>query len=209
MLLFFDIETAPACHRKDLTESLKTLWIERYLKDNDEAPDVFYLDRAWLYAEFSKVLCISCWYIWNDWEIIIKTYQWDEKELISDFFSAILKVRLCWWNIKQFDIPFICKRAVVNWIRIPHYISPIGKKPWEVPHLDLMEIWKFNWFTNSWLALTCETLWIPTPKDAMGWADVGKHYLETGDVSDIVAYCEKDVKATIAVYQKMSECVTI
>jgi len=209
MLLFFDIETAPACDWETLESRLKEIWIERYLKDNDEAPEDFYLERAWLYSAFSRILCISCWYIWEDWEIVVKTYQWEEKEIIESFFEATQKVRLCWWNIKKFDIPFIFNRAIVNGIRIPQYISSIGKKPWEVSHLDLMEIWKNNWFTNTWLALTCEVLWIPTPKDAMNWAEVGKHYLETWDVSKIVEYCEKDVKATIAVYQKMLECVII
>jgi len=208
MLLFFDIETAPECDYASLGENKKKLWVERYYKDSDENEDDFYHERAWLYAEYSKILCISYWRIGENW-IEIKSLVGDETKIICDFFILIMKYRLAWFNIKQFDIPFICKRSIILWIKIPSKISPIGKKPWEVDHVDLMEIRKFNGFTSTGLALVCESLGLPSPKDEMSWADVWRYYHKTGDVYKIAEYCEKDVKSCIEVYQKILECVIV
>jgi len=152
--------------------------------------------------EYNKILCISAWYINNNDEIVIKTFSWDEKTTIQEFFNAIEKNNISWYNIKWFDIPFIIKRALNHQIAIPNSLKFFWKKPWELEHIiDLLEVYK-NWVFNSFssLDLVCNFLWITSPKDkGIDWSQVQEFY-DLWKEKEIIEYCERDVKATIEVY---------
>ncbi len=110
---------------------------------------------------------------------------------------------LCGHNAKEFDFPYIARRMLVNGIKIPPILDLAGKKPWEVQHLDTMELWKFGDYKHfTSLELLATIFDIPTPKDDITGADVGKVYWETHDLERIVTYCQKDVVTTIQLFRR-------
>jgi predicted PolB exonuclease-like 3'-5' exonuclease len=200
MIMFFDIETIP--------DTLKT-W-EFLEKHPDEE-----IGKMWLFAEFAKIICISCWFSFDDWiwiEFKTKSFSWeDEKKILEDFFNAIWKPvfnMVCWFNIINFDIPFVFKRALVNWVKIPWIISSYdeqngwAKKPREMKTLDIMNVWKSTWTKNSSLDLVCKTLWIQSPKQDHDWTWVLKMF-EEKNRAELEKYCEWDVKACYEIHRKI------
>ena len=88
---------------------------------------------------------------------------------------------------------------IVHQIELPSKLNLFGKKPWEIPHLDTMELWKFGDYKHySSLQLLTSILGIPSPKDDIEGSQVAKVYYKDKDLDRIVSYCEKD---TIAVAQ--------
>ena len=114
--------------------------------------------------------------------------------LLEKHFNSIRKNLLCGHNIKEFDVPYICRRSLVHGIKLPKIIDIAGKKPWEVPHLDTMQLWKFGDYKNfTSLRLLAAVFGIPTPKDDIDGSEVGKVYWDENDLQRIVKYCQKDV----------------
>lgn len=140
-------------------------------------------------------------------------YSDDEKKLLEDFSKILVKTTgftkdsermLCGHNSKEFDIPYICRRMLINGLRLPEILNIAGKKPWEIQHIDTMELWKFgDYKAYTSLALLCHVFHIPTPKDDISGADVARVYYEEGDLERIKIYCEKDVVALIQLYLRM------
>lgn len=212
-ILFLDIETVPAEPSfDDFSDSFKELWIKKVdtlkvLKEGESADDrdVFY--RAGIYAEFGKIICISVGFITvKNGERILRVksyYDIDEPVILKDFCEMLNKFHsnnpsllLCAHNGKEFDFPYISRRLVVNGIKIPRLLDLAGKKPWEVPHLDTMELWKFGDYKSfTSLKLLTATLSIPSPKDDIDGSDVAAVYWEENDIERIVKYCQKDVVA--------------
>lgn len=133
----------------------------------------------------------------------------DEAQILNDFFDLLNSHynqkyhRLCGHNIKEFDIPYICRRAMVNNIALPDIIDTAGKKPWEVNHLDTLEYWKFGDRKNfTSLDLLCRINNIQTPKDDISGEQVAGVYRNDKDLARIQTYCEKDVVATARLYLK-------
>ncbi len=133
----------------------------------------------------------------------------DERTVLSQFFDLVgtsfnnpFKHGFCGHNIKEFDIPYICRRAVVHQLAFPPTLDIAGKKPWETPHLiDTLELWKFGDRKNyTSLKLLAAVLGFPSPKDDIDGSEVGKVYWEESDLERIARYCEKDVLATIQLY---------
>ncbi|MGB3546715.1 MAG: ribonuclease H-like domain-containing protein, partial [Saprospiraceae bacterium] len=133
----------------------------------------------------------------------------DERELLEGF-SAMLqqyykdpaKCYLCGHNIKEFDIPYVCRRMVVNGLSFPEVLQITGKKPWETKHLlDTLELWKFGDYKNyTSLKLLAGLFGIPSPKDDIDGSDVGRVYWQEKDLPRIALYCEKDVLATVQLF---------
>ncbi|MCB0780211.1 MAG: ribonuclease H-like domain-containing protein, partial [Flavobacteriales bacterium] len=134
----------------------------------------------------------------------------DEKDVLQQF-TALLDRHyasddhwLCGHNGKEFDFPYIARRCVVNGVRLPRLLDIAGLKPWEVGHLDTMNLWSFGDRKNfTSLALLTRILGIPTPKDDISGADVGRVYYEDGDLERIARYCRKDVVATAQLYLRL------
>jgi predicted PolB exonuclease-like 3'-5' exonuclease len=209
-ILFLDIETVPlAPEYGELTGKWKELWEHKmqYQINNGEPAEDLY-DRAGIYAEFGKIICISAGYVTQkkgDLFFRVKSfYDDDEKKLITNFFSAWKKFnqagkrRLCAHNGQEFDFPYIARRALVNNIPLPGILDIAGSKPWEIKDqlIDTLQLWKFGDYKHyTSLSLLCELFNIPTPKDDIDGSQVSKIYWEENDIDRIIRYCEKDTLA--------------
>lgn len=204
-VLFLDIETVPAVPSfHDLSERMQKLWskkAEKLKKDETETPESIY-DRAGIYAEFGKIIVISVGFL-NGNEFRIKSYYGDDEKLLLEEFAELLNryynypdSMLCAHNGKEFDFPYIARRMIINGIDLPLILQMAGKKPWEIRHLDTMELWKFGDYKNyTSLDLLTAIFDIPTPKDDIDGSMVGKVYWEDKDLERIREYCQKDVLA--------------
>jgi len=211
-VLFLDVETVPAyADYNTLPALFKTLWEKKALhikKNDDETPELLY-EKAGIYAEFGKIICISVGFLKNS-GIRIKSFYNDQEEILLKDFADLLDTYyntpdffLCAHNGKEFDYPYIARRMLINGIRIPGILNLAGKKPWEVAHLDTMELWKFGDFKNyTSLELLAAVFQIPTPKDDIKGSDVARVYWKEKDLQRIVAYCQKDVITIIQLLRK-------
>ncbi len=206
-ILFLDIETVPAyAEYKDMPESLQKLWdhkAERLKKSEHETSDQIY-SKAGIYAEFGKIICISVAFF-NNQELRIKSFYGEDEKIILEEFSELLnkhfnsrKHLLCAHNGKEFDYPYISRRMLINGLKLPGILKLAGKKPWQIPHLDTMELWKFGDYKHyTSLELLAEIFNIPNPKNDIRGSDISNVFWKEKDLERIVHYCEKDV-VTIA-----------
>jgi uncharacterized protein YprB with RNaseH-like and TPR domain len=210
-ILFLDIETVPQCQNyQDSSPTTQYLWGLKtsYLQEyNKKTAEELYA-KAGIYAEFGKIVCISVGYF-RDQKFRIRSFaQENEKTLLEDFAQLVNKHfnkkqhLLCAHNGKEFDFPFIARRMLINKVEIPNTLNSAGKKPWEVKHLDTMELWKFGDYKHyTSLQLLAHIFNIPTPKDDISGADVAQVYYKDKDLNRIVAYCQKDVITIARLYQ--------
>ncbi|SFD04814.1 hypothetical protein SAMN05518672_101207 [Chitinophaga sp. CF118] len=209
-LLLLDIETTPGVASFDkLPERMKPLWLDKNAKTAPESADGedAYADRAGLYAEFGKVVCISVGFFYvenNRYQLRIKSFADDDEkivlnsflELINKFYIKFPRFQFAGHNIREFDLPFICRRSVIHQLSLPQPLQLHGFKPWEIPMLDTMLLWRFGDFRHyTSLKLLTAILDIPTPKDDIDGSMVGKVYWEERDLDRISSYCQKDVIA--------------
>lgn len=199
-VLFLDVETAPLVYKyKDLSEKMKPLWDSKFRYQQTETPETLY-KKAGIYAEFAKIICISVGYF-NEGTFRVKSFYGDDEKEILEAFSALLNKHfnrkehlLCAHNGKEFDFPFLCRRMLINGVKLPKTLNLAGKKPWEVQHIDTMELWKFGDYKNfTSLNLLAHIFNIPTPKDDIDGSDVARVYWEEKNIQRIVTYCQKDV----------------
>ncbi len=203
-VLFLDIETVPASSEfNDLTDEEKKLWEKKaeILRRNDPetTADELY-SRAGIYSEFGKIICISCGFA-NGKEFRIKSFYGDDESILLEEFAHMLnkhydtdRYLLCGHNGKEFDFPYISRRMLINGIKLPNILNMAGKKPWEIRHLDTLELWKFGDFKHfTSLELFASVFKIPTPKDDIDGSMVGYVYWKENDLQRIVTYCQKDV----------------
>ncbi len=209
-ILFIDIETVSLVNEfSQLNTEWQKLW-EKKMKfqvNEEENAEALY-ERAGIYSEFGKIICISAGYISQkkgEYFFRVKSfYNENEKELINDFFNALHKFtytgkkRLCAHNGQEFDYPYIARRALVNRLKLPKILDIAGQKPWETKEflLDTLQLWKFGDYKHyTSLSLLCALFDIPTPKDDIDGSQVGKVYWEDKDIDRIIRYCEKDTLA--------------
>ncbi len=217
-ILFLDIETVPEVYNyADLdleTTKLFDAKNARYLTEDKTKADV-YNEKAGIYAEFGKIVCISVGFVHHSVtgrSIRMTSFAHEDEETLLKQFVRLLennyntpKHVLCGHNSKEFDIPFICRRLLIHGISLPNVLNLAGKKPWEIQHLDTMELWKFgDYKAYTSLALLCHIFKIPTPKDDISGADVARVYYEENDLNRIRIYCEKDVVALIQLFLRMN-----
>lgn len=209
-LLLLDIETTPAAPAiEHLSEDMQQLWREKMAKTapvsgNDDSA---YADRAGIYAEFGKIVCISVGFFSlenNRYQLRLKSFYNDDEavvlsgflELINKFYAKYPRFQFAGHNIKEFDIPFICRRSVIHQLSLPQPLQLHGFKPWEVPMLDTLQLWRFGDFKHYIsLKLLTAVMGIDTPKDDIDGSMVGKVYWEEKDLERIATYCQKDVLA--------------
>jgi 3'-5' exonuclease len=207
-VLFLDIETVPAASSYELLDPLmQNLWDKKskqFRSPDQTSGDVY--ERAGIYSEFGKIICISVGLITNKDPLSFRLksfYSDDEKSLLSDFTGMLSKFSksnkealLCAHNGKEFDYPYIARRMIINGLIIPDILDNAGKKPWEIKLLDTMDLWKFGDYKNyTSLDLLTSILGIPTPKDDIDGSMVAGIYYGENDLERIVRYCEKDVLA--------------
>jgi hypothetical protein len=209
-VLFLDIETVPQyADYSELNEVTRNLWElkSKYQRKDEYTPEEFYA-RAGIWAEFGKIVCISAGYFkmkGDQRNFRVTSFSGDEINILKDF-RKLLETHfnkphhlLCAHNGKEFDFPYIARRMIINGLDIPFKLNLFGKKPWEVQHLDTLELWKFgDYKTYTSLKLLTHVLGIPSPKDDIDGSEVRDVYYKENDIDRIITYCEKD---TISVAQ--------
>ena len=230
-LLLIDIETVPCYDCYDnLPDNFKNLWGDKISKTMPEnlMPEATYSIRAGILAEFGKIICISTGYFYENAnkKICLKIksiYNDDEKILLNDFlkitdaFYKASRFQFAGHNVREFDVPYICRRLMINNITLPYYLQLHGAKPWEIEMADTLQWWKFGDYKNYIsLNLLANILNIPTSKDDMDGSKVRDVYYNDKDLERIRVYCEKDVMVVANVILRFknlpllqNECVAI
>ena len=221
-VLFLDIETVPmASSFSGLPTAWQQLWEKKaksMIKEDITASDIY--DRAAIYAEFGKIVCIGVGIITghpSEPKLRLKSfYGDDEKVLLQDFANLLIqhfntdRCKLCAHNGKEFDYPYIARRMFVNGIKLPFLLDNAGKKPWEIANLDTMELWKFGDFKSyTSLNLLANLFGIPTPKDDIDGSMVADVYYRENDLNRIAVYCNKDVVTLVQLMLKLMNKDTI
>ncbi|MGB8705995.1 MAG: 3'-5' exonuclease, partial [Gillisia sp.] len=201
---------------KDLPEDKQKLWDEKsqYQRKENFSPEEYY-DRAGIWAEFGKIICISVGYFKFSNGIRsfrLTTFHGEEERLLREF-RELLNTHfhktyhlLCAHNGKEFDFPYIARRMLIHNLQLPHKLDLFGKKPWEVPHLDTLELWKFGDYKHyTSLKLLTNVLGIPSPKDDIDGSQVCSTFYDENGLDRIVTYCEKDVLAVAQVLLKLRQ----
>jgi DNA polymerase elongation subunit (family B) len=224
-LMVLDIETVPQYSSHDqVPEHMQELWAHKIRNNRGEITAEDFYERAGIWAEFGKIICISVGIFLNGKRAGLRVKSFaghDEKELLEDFSKMLsgqpLSLILCAHNGKEFDFPYICRRMLINGIQFPPHLQITGRKPWEIPHLDTMELWKFGDYKNyTSLNLLTAIFGIPTSKDDIDGSQVGHVYWVENDLPRICTYCQKDVIATAQLIRRYrgeeligEDCITI
>ena len=214
-ILFLDIETVPQHPQfNDLDETAKVLWESKtqYQRKEDFTPEEFY-DRAGIWAEFGRIICISVGYFTFRGDIRnfrVTSFYGEEITILKEFRSLLethfnkSQHLLCAHNGKEFDFPYIARRMIINGIDIPFKLNLFGKKPWEIPHLDTMELWKFgDYKTFTSLKLMAYVLGIPSPKDDIDGSQVRDVFYDEKNIDRIIEYCEKDTITVAQIFLRL------
>jgi DNA polymerase elongation subunit (family B) len=214
-ILFLDIETVPESENFNALDSeLQVLYEQKtqYQRKDDFTAKEFY-DRAGIWAEFGKIVCISVGFFVIKGDVRnfrVTSFFGEESKLLKDFNNLLNNYFngpqhiLCGHNAKEFDIPFLARRMIINQISIPDKLNLFGKKPWEIPHLDTLELWKFGDYKHyTSLKLMCKVLGIPSPKGDIDGSQVGHVFYVEKDIDRIVTYCEKDTIAVAQIFLRL------
>lgn len=220
-VLFLDIETVSGTAKhEEMSEVMQDLWkiksrqiLRKKAEDmTEEEPPELYPERAGIFAEFGKIVCISVGIVVRDpasqeLKVRLKSFASDDEkkllqdfsELVSQYYNKTSVHYLCGHNLREFDVPYMCRRMVINKLPLPGPLDISGKKPWETKHLlDTLEMWKFGDYKNyTSLKLLCAIFGFPSPKDDIDGSEVGRVYWEENDLDRIARYCEKDVLAVV------------
>ena len=214
-ILFLDIETVPqAGNWEELHETDQYLWDKKtkMQRKEDFTAQEFYNERGGIMAEFGKIICISVGILEKSEKLMIKSFSGDDERKLLEEFGEIFNhpklhdVILCAHNGKEFDFPWIARRFLINGMQPPKPFQMFGKKPWEIPHLDTMELWKFGDYKSYIsLELLAHVFGIPTPKDDIDGSMVSSIYYIEKDLFRIVQYCEKDVLTLANIFRRMRQ----
>lgn len=213
-VLFIDIETVPEQSDFNLvSEETQYLFEEKtkYQRKEDFSTEQFY-DRAGIWAEFGKIVCISVGFITykkQERQFRITSFYGDEKDILLQFSTLVTKYFstpdyfICGHNIKEFDLPFIGRRMLIHNLELPEPLRLYNKRPWEIKHLDTLELWKFGDYKHyTSLKLLTHVLGIPSPKNDIDGSQVKDVYYKEKDIKRIVDYCQQDVLAVAQVLLK-------
>lgn len=224
-IMFLDIETVPTTSDfSELSGELAHIWEEKFSLIQKRMPEKYddattpaeaFNSSAGIYSEFGKIVCISVGFIhFQGIQMHFRTKSFaddDEKKLLNEFTQLINKFciskeqTVCGHNIKEFDIPYICRRMLINGISLPPIFQIAGKKPWEITFIDTLELWKFGDYKNyTSLKLLTAVFDIPTPKDDIDGSQVAKVYYKEKNLNRIATYCQKDVLATAQVFLRLN-----
>lgn len=212
-LLFFDIETVRGEEVFDESHPSYDVWAWKQRdKETNEIPESkevieSYYNKAALFAEWGKIVCISVGYINNE-KLHVKSFVGDEKDILTDFVDLVKKTgrMLAGFNLISFDVPYLRKRFFINGLE--GYLTEkqgndVYMKPWLLDDaiFDLMVAWKGSGFVNSSMDELAMCFGIPSSKDDMHGNEVSKYFYE-GKINEIAEYCEKDVAVTANILRR-------
>jgi len=213
-LLYLDIETVSAYPSYfDMPERIRLLWDKKAKSINfkGDLKPMELFNRAGIYSEFGKIVCITVGYIVHDTlQLRIKSFfSDDEKKLLLEFAELLNKYfysnkhLLCAHNGKEFDFPYIARRMLIHGIELPKLLDIAGKKPWEIQHIDTLELWKFGDYKHyTSLDLLTAIFGIPSPKNDINGSEVNEVYWKQNDLKRIAEYCQNDVVAIVQLLHK-------
>ena len=214
-ILFLDIETVPQYRSfAELPEDKQQLYADKtaYQRKDEISAEDFY-PKAGIWAEFGKIICISAGFITQrngEEQLRITSFHGEEQRILTDFTQLVEEYfnqpqsLLCAHNGKEFDFPYIARRMLINGMSLPNKLQLFGKKPWEVPHIDTLELWKFGDYKHyTSLKLLASVFGIPSPKDDIDGSQVRDVFYEEQNIDRIITYCEKDVVTLTQVFLKM------
>ena len=212
-ILFLDIETASAVERfEDLSPRFQAEWIKKaqhFKSEEETSVDEWFFQKAGIFAEFGKVICIGVGYfIYNPEEdkLQYRTKSFvaeQEHDMLVEFRQLLEKKiwTLCAHNGKEFDFPYLCRRMLANRIALPEVLQLAGRKPWEIRHLDTLELWKFGDHKHyTRLELLATLFDIPSSKGDIDGSQVNEAYYIKRDLENIRRYCLRDVEVTARLY---------
>jgi len=219
-VLFLDLETVSTTETyQELPERLKSHWDKKaafFSSTEEKEVSDWYEDRGAIFAEFGKIIVISMGYLTpeapGELQLRIKSLYGHEERKVLEEFSTLLEQKfnqdeliLCAHNGKEFDFPYLCRRLLVNGLPLPAVLRLSGKKPWEIPHMDTMELWKFgDWKHFTSLDLLASIFDIPSSKSELDGSQVGDAYYKEGRLNDIRDYCNRDVYVTVQVFLRLN-----
>lgn len=221
-ILFLDIETVGGCKDYETCKTSNPKVAEQFIKyidwfqkrfpeDSELSLDAIFTKRSALVPEFAKIVCVSMAFVLENGEVKKQTFKNDNEEtLLSEVRNLLdrchkLDFYLCGHNLKNFDIPMLAKRMIVNGIMPSKILPSYDTKPWEVKAIDTKEIWQYGAYTSiGSLDLMCSCLDIPTPKDGeINGSMVHESYWNGNKLNEIAKYCEKDVDVLISTIKKL------
>lgn len=205
-VVFIDIETVAAVEKLEQGTALWDSWDYKMKHGRDplgeaDDPSKLFADKAALYPEYGKIVCITIGKI-KEGSLRVKSYSGhDEKEILEQFCTALTNITasngktvLCGHAIKGFDIPWLMRRCIVNQVPLPLLLDTAHLKPWETTAIDTMDLWKGTGFNGGSLIAIAVALGLHNPKDDIeGFETTGVYYNEKEGLQRIVKYCEKDV----------------
>jgi len=222
-VLVLDIETVPLmANYEELSPTWQALWAKKAkILDKDEGKSAAnWYERAGIYAEFGKVICIGVGIFYEEkgqQKVKVKSFENDDEKALLESFIKFLKTHyngndhlLCAHNGKEFDFPYLCRRILVHGLELPKILEIGNKKPWEIKHIDTLELWKFGDYKNfTSLNLLAALFNIPTPKDDIDGSMVRSVYWEDKDLKRIATYCKKDVATTARLLARLQLNISI
>jgi uncharacterized protein YprB with RNaseH-like and TPR domain len=214
-LLFLDIETvAQHAHWKELPIKKQLLWEKKslYFRSSEELSAESLYERAGIYAEFGKIVCIAVGYFHHQ-ELRIKAFSHEDELLVLEAFNQLIlthynhkETQLCAHNGKEFDFPYLARRMIVHGIPLPIPFQLSTKKPWEINHIDTLELWKFGDYKHfTSLDLLADILDIESSKSDIDGSQVHQVFYQEKDLERIAHYCKRDVAVLAQVYLKLTQ----
>ncbi|UII22364.1 3'-5' exonuclease [Fulvivirga ligni] len=216
-ILFLDIETVGSTDDyHSLPERLKTQWSRKasfLKKDSDLSDEELFKEKAGIFAEFGKIVTIGLgFFSFEDDTPIFRTkaiFNDDENLILEEFVETLNKfsknnLSLCAHNGREFDFPYLSRRLLINGFQLPEVLNLMGKKPWEIQHIDTMDMWKFgDWKHYTSLDLLATIFNITSSKSDINGSEVNQVYYETHDLKRIAEYCLRDVVVTAKLFLKL------
>lgn len=216
-ILFLDIETVSAHEDfEKLNDRMKAQWLRKagYIYRSEEvSSEELYFQKAAIYAEFGKIITIAVGYFHINQDMVeFRTkalFDHDETKVLEEFKRILIRMnpehlKLCAHNGREFDFPYISRRMLIHGIELPSVLNLSGKKPWEINHLDTMDMWKFgDWKHYSSLELLASIFNIDSSKTGIDGSKVNEVYYRQNKLEDIANYCIQDVIVTAQLFLKL------
>lgn len=212
--LFFDIETHRVNEWEQLTPQLQNAFIHKLYDCNSyETPAAHYNEVAGLHAEFSHAICACFGYENSSGQWIeMHVCDYDEPTFLKKCAQIFIAFKrngyyLAGHNILACDEPYLCKRYIINGMKIPKMINHFGEKPWDAGDLDTMQMWKFGMWNNISLEVACASLGIQVKSDEIGGGNLWTYKLEDIPKDELIHYCTEDVRATYELAKQIIKCI--
>ena len=233
-ILFLDIETVPCWeyygqmegHVKKLWDKKANGWKEKDIQLAHLSCEELFYRRGGVYAEFGKIVAIGLGMLYikrGEVRLRVKCISHpSEKVILSQFLQVLQTLEtnlknkrasadkdscalLCAHNGKEFDFPYIARRLLINGMRLPEALKLHSKKPWDIPHLDTMDLWRFgDYKTYTSLDLLAATFGVESSKTKMDGSQVCEIYYKEKNIEKIARYCSQDVITLVQVLLRMS-----